>query len=142
MPDFRVEYTASIPIISNPVWEDPASLTLPSRITGINNRQFRKVVVELGAVVTLSAILTASLVPESDATVGLFHMWALEFPTGPGGPPVHAIPTPGMTSVQTFEFAVVGHYTLVARHEDFGGAPDSAAGGAVLIHFEAEDPTP
>ena len=142
MPDFRVEYTASIPIISNPVWEDPASTTLPSRITGVNNRQFRKVVVELGAVVTLSAILDASMVPEDDTSVGLFHMWALEFPTGPGGPPLHAIPTPGTSSVQTFALTSVGHYTLVARHEDVGGATNSAAGGAVLIHFEAEDPTP
>lgn len=135
MPDFYVQATGS-PALVNAPWEDPASVTRPSRITNQNDRTYRRINALVGTVLTLTAIPENYTTPQPDSVVGLFTMWPLEVPFV-GGMPIQAIPTAGVSSVQTFVLDRVGHYTFAVRHEDTNDAPLAAAGGFVVLHFES-----
>jgi len=136
MSDFYVTPTGS-PALDNRVWEDPASVDLPSRLTYINDRQHRRLVAQPGVTLTLTACLEGEAAPQADSVVGLFTMWPIEWPEGVGQP-AQAIPTPGTSAVQTFVLTGEGHYTFGVRHEDTQDAPSAAAGGCVVVHLDVE----
>jgi len=134
MPDFFVQPTAS-PALEVLVWEDAASSTKPSRITSSNDQVYRRVNATVGCTLTLTSILYGQSVAQPDSVVGLFIMWPLEVPAGPGNPR-QAIPTDGMSSIQTFILDRIGHYAFAVRHENTQDAPNAVAGGVVVIHLE------
>lgn len=139
MPDFRVVATGS-PALSSEVWVDPASVDRPSRIVGVNDRQFRQIKAQLGTTLTLTAILNTDTAPQQNGIVGFFSMWPIEYPTA-GGQPGHSIPVASISAVQEFYLNAPGHYTFAVRHEDTdafggGGGDDQRAGGAVVLHIE------
>lgn len=138
MPDFRVN-VASVLGVSNRLWEDPASATRASRIVGVNERQYRRLVVQQNEQVTLSAILTGETSVQPDSVVGLFTMWPIEWPTD-AGQPSQIIPVAGTSGLQWFILNGVGHYTLGVRHEDTQDATQAAAGGVVVVHLDVEAP--
>jgi hypothetical protein len=135
MPDFYVQAVASPALVSAP-WEDAASVSRPSRITSQNDRTYRRINALVGSTLTLTAILNGEAVSRMDSDIGLFTMWAIEYPSG-GGAPIQSIPTPTKSSVQAFVLDQVGHYTLAVRHEDVSLAPYSRAGGVFVLHFES-----
>lgn len=135
MPDFYVRASAS-PALASAPWVDPASVSRPSRITNQNDRTYRRLNVLVGSTLTLSAVLNSESDPRMDSDIGMFTMWAIEYPTG-GGAPYQSIPTLAKSSVQAFVLDQVGHYTLAVRHEDSDLAPFSAAGGVFVLHFES-----
>jgi hypothetical protein len=136
MPDFYVT-AAGAPTLENRVWEDPASASLPSRLTGINDRQHRRLVAQQGTVLTLLAALEGDSGTHPDTVVGLFTMWPIEWPTD-AGQPAQSIPLPGMSAIQRFVLNGRGHYTFGVRHENTQDAPNAAAGGVVVFHVDVE----
>jgi len=137
MPDFYL-VAVGAPTLETRVWEDPASSTLPSRIGNVNERQHRRLVGQVGVVVTLQAILNGQTGVQPDTVTGMFTMWAVEFPTD-AGQPMRFVPVAGMSSLQRFTLNGEGHYTLAVRHEDVGGTPpQSNAGGVILYHVDVE----
>lgn len=135
MPDFFVQASGS-PALVNAPWEDPASVSRPSRITNQNDRTYRRINALVGTVLTISAVPEGYTTPQPDSLVGLFTMWPLEVPSG-NGMPMQTIPTAGTSAVQTFVMDRVGHYTFAVRHEDTDDAALAAAGGFVVLHFES-----
>jgi hypothetical protein len=135
MPDFFVQPTAS-PALEFPPWEDEASSTKPSRITGSSDRSYRRVNASINSTLTLTAVLYGQTSPQPDSAVGRFTMWPIEVPAG-GGNPLQTIPTPGTSAVQTFVLGKVGHYTFAVRHENTRDAPNAVAGGVVVLHVES-----
>ena len=135
MTDFFVQASGS-PALVNAPWEDPASVSRPSRITNQNDRSYRRINALVGTILTLTAIPNGYAIPQADSVVGLFTMWPIEVPSL-NGMPVQSVPTVGMSSVQTFVLNGVGHYTIVVRHENTEDAPLAAAGGFVVLHFES-----
>lgn len=139
MPDFRIDLTALGSGISNRIWEDPASTTRASRIVGINDRQYRRLVVQQNDTLAISAYLTGESLLQPDSTVGLFTMWPIEWPTD-AGQPSQSQPFGGTSALQWFLLNGVGHYTIGIRHEDTEDAPQAAAGGVVVVHVDVEAP--
>lgn len=135
MPDFYVQASGS-PALMNVPWTDPPGITRPSRITDQNDRSYRRINASVGTILTLTAIPNGLSAPEPDSVVGLFTMWAIEYPSG-DGMPTQTIPTSGVSAVQTFALDHVGHYTLVVRHERVGSGTLSFAGGFTIVHIES-----
>lgn len=140
MPDFYVVVTGS-PSLSNRVWEDPPSVTRPSRITAKNELQHRRLVAQVDTILTLTAIRNGETSPELDSAMGKFIAKAIEYPTGIPIP-FPTIVIPGRSSVQQFLLEGFGHYTLAIRHEDTQDAPYAAAGGTVFVHVDVEGEDP
>ena len=135
MPDFRVVPTAD-PAIANIAWDDVASERRPSRVLTVDDRIPRKLVVQPGGELTLTALMAMDTVPQFDSVVGRFNMWCIEHPNG--APPMWWIPDDNMSAVQSFLLETVGHYTFVVRHENTLDAPQANAGGAVIVHIDVE----
>jgi hypothetical protein len=134
MPDFRLELIGTPDLVYD-VWTDPPSATRPARVVGINDRQFRQITAELDTVLRVDAIRDGQTVIQTDAVVGSFSMWPIEWPTV-GGPPVWAQPIPGTSARQEFTLGVAGHYTFAVRHNDTSAGIGSASGGAIIFHIE------
>jgi hypothetical protein len=139
MPDFRLQLTG-IPGLTSVVWTDPATASRPSRIQGVNDQQFRRLVAVSGTQLLVEAIRDGQSAVEPDSVVGLFTMWPIEWPTSSPVPSPEIV-TPGTSAAQAFSLVDGGHYTFAVRHEDTNAGVGSNAGGAIVFHLDVQPPT-
>lgn len=125
MPNFRVDLVGSH---VHRVWADPASVDLPSRITGTHERQHYKVRLPVGQPLALHAVLDGQSGPVDDATGGVFETWALEYPSAAEPQQTHSA---GWSSMVDLGIDTVGHYTIGMFHKSTGSP-------AVIVHIDSE----
>lgn len=119
MADFRLTIESGVTVQS---WEDPASVSLPSRLNPQPDHEHRRYVGVVGTPVQIVAsVPDLGEGPADEFLSGeLFECSMVEFPGVV--PPSFTEPTPGTSSVQAFTPNAVGHYTfLMIRRGAHGG---------------------
>ncbi len=116
MADFGAAFSSGVTLEP---WDDPPSVSLPSRINPLPERIHKRHVGAVGVQVELTATVGGVAGPLDGALGGeLFSLGFLEAPALPF--PAVSFPA-GQSSVQRFTPGAVGHYTVQLTRLNHGG---------------------
>lgn len=124
MPDFELKISSNVTVVD---WIDNGNASTPSRLNPKVGRNEKRLSVNVGQTVTLTATVGEVEGPLDSALDGrLFHGDHVEAPhvwtLGWSNPD-------GQSSAQSFVPTIPGSYTVQLRRE---------GGGAIIVHIDAE----
>ncbi len=116
MASFAVRVSQGVQVVD---WEDPASLTVASRInpeSGFPTRNYQGMV-GTGIVIKATPDGEVEGAPDVDLDTHLFSHWFAEYPSGSAVAISHA---PGISSIASFVPDIPGNYLFVFYREQGG----------------------
>jgi hypothetical protein len=125
MADFAADFTDGATVEP---WNDPATVSLPSRLNPFPEHPHRRWVGEVGTEVEISATVDGDVAP-MDVDLDDSNLFKLSFTELPQLPPPSKSSPAGQSSVWRFTPPVVGHYTLIMRRREHG---------QVILHLDVQ----